>query len=168
MADKKPTPRKRKTPPRKVGRPSIVDDADKVAELVRLLKQGVSQEAASRSLGISRTAFFDCKRRGLAAWEEANERIPDSDTLTLKDVRVKDRKYAAFADAVEGARAEAEVSMTLLVRRAAVGGDVRAAMWWLDRAHPERWAQREKIEVTGGDGGPVEIELVFPGEEKKA
>jgi transposase len=32
----------------------------------------------------------------------------------------------------------------------------QAAAWILERRHPDRWGRRERVELTGRDGGPVE------------
>jgi len=34
----------------------------------------------------------------------------------------------------------------------------QAAAWWLERSHHERWGRREKQELTGTDGGPIQIQ----------
>lgn len=105
------------------------------------LRNGVTQEAAALASGISTTTYF----RWLADAEKPKA------AAALQE----------FRDAVDEARGEAEASYALVIRRAAIGGDVRAAMWWLDRARPERWAARQTLALVGKDDGAVEIDVTF-------
>ena len=45
--------------------------------------------------------------------------------------------------------------------QAAQNGRWQAAAWWLERKHPERWAQHTKIkaELSGPDGAPITISV---------
>ena len=135
------------------GRPRLLEEhPDLVDRLCDLLEQGVPQSAAAPSVGIHRQTLQLWKKRGRAAAEtaETGGRVPKTEQV-----------YLDFLSRIEESRNKAETRMTLYVSRAAAGGDVRAAMWWLDRARPERWAQRQRHEVTGGDGEAVRIELVW-------
>ena len=86
--------------------------------------------------------------------------------------------YHDFCVAIKKAKDEAEAERVLKIRSVAMGeapaelieikdkktGEVTrqitkyakpdwfAAAWLLERQHPERWAKRDKIEVTGKDG----------------
>lgn len=112
--------------------------------IVEQVENGVPQEAAALTAGINPGTLYRWKTRG----------DPDRDGYNQKT----DRRYREFREAVEAARGRAESSYALLVRRAAQGGDTRAAMWWLDRAHPERWAQRKALELSGGET-PLRIQV---------
>jgi hypothetical protein len=41
-----------------------------------------------------------------------------------------------------------------------------AAAWWLERKHPDEFAQRGKFEHTGKDGAPL-IPIVFDKQDAK-
>ena len=65
--------------------------------------------------------------------------------------------YRDFRDAVQRARAEAEIRNVGLIQRAASDGTWQAAAWFLERSHPRKWGRHDRHEVTGPDGGPLEV-----------
>lgn len=67
-----------------------------------------------------------------------------------------DSLYKYFErELVDGkARANAKVGQTLF-QRATTGGDTTAAIWWTKTQM--RWKDTSRIELTGADGGPVQI-----------
>lgn len=67
--------------------------------------------------------------------------------------------YVEFREAVQRARAEAEIRNVGLVQRAASDGTWQAAAWFLERSHPRKWGRHDRHEVTGPDGGPLEVEV---------
>jgi hypothetical protein len=56
---------------------------------------------------------------------------------------------------IEKAEGEAEAVYTRIVADAAVK-NWTAAAWWLERRRPEDFARRERVEMTGKDGGPID------------
>lgn len=64
--------------------------------------------------------------------------------------------YADYKDAVTRAWEAAEVRNVTLIQRHAQG-DWRAAAWYLERSRRENWGKTVRNEITGPDGGPVEI-----------
>ena len=69
-----------------------------------------------------------------------------------------------FMQAVEKARAEAEIGSVVQVVTAAK--DPRhwtAAAWMLERSWPERWARVERTEHTGEGGGPIQHNVLVIG-----
>jgi hypothetical protein len=89
---------------------------------------------------------------------------------TLSTWREKGEKgiepYAGFLGAFTRAVDDHENEMLQIVYDAAMKGlddrgpDWRAASWTLERRHPERWAKREKHEVTGEGGGPLVVKVI--------
>jgi len=69
------------------------------------------------------------------------------------------QEYRDFRDAMEKARADAEVASVAKIQKAANEGQWQAAAWFLERSMPDRWAKKDKtqLEVTGGDGGPIKV-----------
>ena len=47
------------------------------------------------------------------------------------------------------------------ITQAANNGNWKAASWWLERKHPQRWSETKKLqtEITGADGGPIKISI---------
>jgi hypothetical protein len=90
--------------------------------------------------------------------------------------------YVDFLGAITRARAEAESRHVRNVERIAMGGQVtelreevapdgtkvttkkvsigdwRASMAYLERVNTQRWGRRQTVEVTGADGGPVQVD----------
>lgn len=69
------------------------------------------------------------------------------------------QEYRDLRDAIEKARADAEVASLAKIQKAANEGQWQAAAWFLERSMPERWAKKDKtqLEVTGEGGGPVRV-----------
>ncbi len=66
-------------------------------------------------------------------------------------------KYVEFLEAVKKAESDAETRNVALIETAA-SQSWQAAAWWLERKHNNRWGRKEKQEVTGADGGPIQIQ----------
>ena len=77
------------------------------------------------------------------------------------------KDYREFRESVERAEAEAEVAAIARIRQAADNGDWKAAGWYLERKHGERWGRNDKLrqEITGANGAPVALSIE---EAKKA
>ena len=80
-----------------------------------------------------------------------------------KGQAAEDGPLRAFYDAVNAAEALSEDKILRHVNDA-VPDDWRAGMELLRRRHPKRW-NRDKIEVTGPKGGPIEIKVVYDTDE---
>ena len=65
--------------------------------------------------------------------------------------------YREFREAVEAAKAEAVVRNVTIIQRAA-RTDWRAAGWYLERTQREEFGKVTRQEVSGPDGGPIEIQ----------
>jgi hypothetical protein len=64
--------------------------------------------------------------------------------------------YREFYDAVTKAESESEVRAVALLRKHAEK-QFQAAAWWLERKYPKRWGRKERLELTGSGGGPVQV-----------
>ena len=104
-------------------------------KIVRMIRRGSSWECAALSAGIDRRTLFNWRKRG-----------QDEPSGPLYD----------FFSALESARAQGEAAALRLIHKAAKER-WQAAAWWLERAFPDRWAPRQKREITGPGGGPIEI-----------
>ena len=152
-----------------MGRPRKIDKK-RTAELCDLLTRGVPQATAARMVGISETALHNWKAHARKVLDAAGLEDSKQRGYTTR-VADRDKPYVEFWESVENARAEAEVLMIDRVRQIAEGhgrDSLRAATWWLDRAHPDRWAQRQRVEVGGVEGGDVVIKIEYePGDNEK-
>lgn len=107
--------------------------------IIQALQAGNYVETAARYAGVAPTTFY--------RWMEQGEQ-DGANPL-----------YREFRDAVESARAQAEVRSIALIQQAAQNGTWQAAAWFLERSHPHRWGRFQRTEVSGRDGGPVEVDV---------
>ena len=98
------------------GRPSKLTE-ERADDLAVLLAARVPVEVAARSVNVS--------RRTLDRW--------------LRQDGFRERIGRARAATPESTEATTEARLVVLLLRAAAH-DWKAAAWWLERKHPERWA----------------------------
>jgi len=129
-----------------MGRPSKLNQETQ-DKIVTALQAGNYQDTASAYAGVSTAAFYNWMERG---------RI-ERDRLTAGEKPNKNETiFAEFVDAVEKARASAEVRSVVLINKAANEGTWQAAAWFLERSHPQRWGRLNRTEISGPAGGPIE------------
>lgn len=108
--------------------------------ICRAVRAGATYRAAAEHAGVKAGTMLKWRDRGLN---------PDE----------TDRAYVDFAQELAKATADAEVGAVAVIRKA-MGDDWRAAAWFLERRHPDVWGQRQRTELTGARGGPVEVAAV--------
>lgn len=119
------------------GRPTKFDKA--LAErIVQLVRAGNYIETSAAAAGLSKDTLYRWLKEGAREDHGAKRE---------------------FSDAVEKAQAEAEAANLALIGKAALGGTWQAAAWRLERMHPERYAQKQKLEHTGADGGALQVSV---------
>jgi transposase len=111
-------------------RPRLLNEETE-ARIVLLLRHGNFMTTAAQASGVGTTTIY--------RWLEHGEADHEHGLAT---------PLARFWQACARARAEAEVAAVARVTAAAWAGDWRAAAWWLERAHPERWGKRARVEST--------------------
>jgi hypothetical protein len=107
-------------------------------KIVFALRAGNYQETAARYAGIDGATFYRWMSRG--AEEETGI-------------------YSEFCEAVEKAKAEAEVRDVTLIDKAAKDGSWQAAAWKLERKFPNKWGRVNRTEISGPDGAPVKVDI---------
>lgn len=108
-------------------------------KIVQALNAGNYQDTAARYAGISEATFY--------RWMTEAQQPGAS-----KDLR-------EFREAVESARAQAEIRSVALINKAAQDGTWQAAAWFLERSHPQKWGRIQRTEISGPDGGPIETRV---------
>jgi len=112
-------------------------------KLEKALAGGNYVETACAYVGISHSVFYH--------WM-AEARKPKAKKI-----------YLDFLDTIERARAVAEIRNVQIIQAAAQGDgseqepDWRAASWFLERAYPRKWGKHERVELSGSEGGPIDI-----------
>jgi hypothetical protein len=109
--------------------------AEKILEALRL---GVPQNTAVTYGGISESTFYN--------WL-ADAKKDDAPTHLVE-----------FLESVKAARAEAEVRSVAIIQNAA-RKQWQAAAWFLERSFPSHWAKTDRHEITGKDGGAIELNV---------
>lgn len=118
-----------------MGRPTKLTP-DVQATIVEAIAKGNDKVVAARLAGIGESTFY--------AWMERGE-------------QAKTGAFLEFREAVKKAEAEAEQHFVGIIKTASYD-TWTAAAWWLERKHPERWGRRERIEHTGANGEPVQMQ----------
>lgn len=95
-------------------------------KIVTAIAMGAYDHVAAQYAGVVPGTFYAWLRKGRAA---------------------KSGQHRAFYLDVERAKAEAEVSAVIALRRAWDAGDWRAAESYLKRKHPDRWGQNDHVTV---------------------
>jgi hypothetical protein len=118
------------------------------AEICRYLRAGNYVETAAVLAGIHKDTFYDWVKRGRRGQEP----------------------HAAFVLEVDRAMAHAEAREVARIVKAAER-EWQAAAWRLERRYPQRWGRLVRQEVSGPEGGPLEVQsgvVVLPPESEDA
>lgn len=120
---------------KKTGRPTKLTP-ETVERIIQSLEWGNYLETAAAYAGISKETLFDWLKKGA-----------NSDSGPHKE----------FSDSVKKVMAVSEMRDVKNIAAAAASGQWQASAWRLERKYPDRWGKRDHVEVTGQDGGPIEI-----------
>lgn len=101
-----------------------------------------------------RKAYLDALALGMTQTLAAEAACVDRNTPD--DWCKRDPEYAAKVEAAKGSRLMRHFGT---VTKAAQAGDWRASVWLLSILHPDQCG-KQRLEVTGKDGGPVRIATV--------
>jgi len=111
------------------GRPSKLTP-ELQAEIVKLLSEGNFVETVCDYVGLSKNTFYDWVRRGERGWQSDIEPV----------------NFVEFSDAIKKAMAEVEKSTLIELRAGPLNWQAKA--WWLERRHPDKWGNRQKVDLT--------------------
>ena len=116
--------------------------------MLEALRAGNYMDTAAMYAGISKQTLYNWLAKGRAT----REKVANGGIASYQEA-----KFIELIDAVEKARADAEVRNVHLIQQAAQGGTWQAAAWFLERSHPGKWARREKVEHSGPEGGTITL-----------
>lgn len=137
------------TPARKTGRRSLLTP-EMEERILTAVRAGNYLDDAARYAGITDRTIFNWMKRGRDALDAAG----GDDDLVDPD----EQMYVRFFRSVERARSAAVVRNLSIIQRAAEV-NWQAAAWYLERTNPRKWGRRDTLEVTGEDGGPVQVSV---------
>lgn len=121
-----------------------------MARKSKLNEELINRAAELVNAGHYDNTVFTCLGIGETTWYRWIN-LGEEDFLNGKNTIV-----AKFWESVSKARAAAEIRNLEIVQTAA-NDDWKAAAWFLERKYNEKWGRKEKTELTGKNGGPVEI-----------
>lgn len=104
--------------------------------IVEMIRAGNYYEVACQLAGVSYGTF----RRWMLEGEQPDGRPA----------------YRKFREAVIEAECECEARLVLQWQQA-VPHDWRAARGFLERRHPDRWGRKDRHELSGPGGGPIDV-----------
>ena len=130
---------------KKTGRPTILTET-KMKAITDLLERGNTYTASAKAVGINPATLSQWVRRGKEL------------SMLSRQLDETERSFVEFSQAVEKARATAEIRAVEKIRQA---GDSswQAAAWYLERANPQDWGLIRRTEITGANGGAIEIDV---------
>jgi hypothetical protein len=117
--------------------------------IISAVRAGSYLDDAAAYAGISRHTIHSWIRDGRAAEDrhELGEDLTDRDHLLIQ-----------FLNAIEKARADASIRNVGIIQQAAQDGQWQAAAWYLERTNPRKWGRHETVELTGSDGGAIQVQ----------
>ena len=114
-------------------------DKDLVASITKALKAGCTKKDACALASISEQTFY--------RWMKEGENSPEGGTAW------------EFCESVKKAIAEARARNITIIQKHAVN-NWTAAAWYLERSDPEHWGKRDRVEMTGAEGGAMEMRVI--------
>ena len=118
-----------------VGRKDKRTDEKFVANLCQALKSGNTKKNSCLLAGFTESQLYkwlkdpNCEIEGTLAFQ--------------------------FAESIKKSIAEAQNRNIILIQKAAQS-NWQAAAWYLERSDPNHWSRRERHEISGPDGAPIE------------
>ena len=116
--------------------------------IIEILKRGNYLTTAADYVGVTPQTVYNWLKRGDELKEQPDE-----------DLTETERMFVSFFAGVKKANAFAEVKALDTIRNASAT-NWQAAAWMLERKHSERWGRVQRTEITGADGGAIEINAV--------
>lgn len=116
------------------GRPTKCT-ADLIRRISQAILAGLKIEVACQYVNISKNAFY--------MWLDKGSRAKEGSI------------YRKFYDAIKGVEAQAELNLLLRIQN---DESWQSSAWILERRFRDRWAKKEIVEVSGPDGGAIEME----------
>lgn len=130
-----------------MGRP--IDLTPEIAEgVANLIRAGNVPLRSAMAKGVPRSTWYSWLARGRVA---AARRKDDLEILD------GDRPFLELLDAVERAESESQVIAISHLQKA-MPSTPTAVLAFLERRFPAEWSRTERHELTGAEGGPVQVE----------
>ncbi len=122
-----------------MSRPAKLDER-LIERMEQLIVAGVTRTDAVRGAGITYQTFLNWLARG-----EQEQR----------------GRFFDFLERIKRAEAQAAINCTLSIQQARIAGNWQAAAWWLERRRPNDYRKVDRVENTGADGQPQQVEHII-------
>lgn len=137
------------------GRPTKLTE-ERSDSICEALKDALPLDSAARYAGVSVRAVQLWLKRGedeLARINAAFEEDPDAEP----EIDPAHEIYVKFALNAREAQSKAEHGLLKQIRTAAML-NWKAAAWLLSKLYPDRYTDKERVELSGPDGNPIEMQ----------
>lgn len=134
----------------KTGRRVASVQSEKVQTLITALKAGAYIQTACVYSGVSESTVYRWLERG----RKENERIDNEEKPNADEA-----PYLELWESIEKARAEATLRNLQIIQTSAQNGSWQASAWFLERTMPAMYGRRNYNEVTGANGGALQVEM---------
>ena len=155
--------------------PKLTEDI--IDEIETALNIGASVEMAVNYAGVMVRTFYNWQKRGrelyaeLEAEEALHEAYAEAKRLAKKDETITvpekpkkrrtltkyEKLYLQLFHVIETAKAVGGIQHLDYLRKLAPNNP-NVSMWFLEKRYPEVFGRKERIELTGKDGGPIETD----------
>jgi len=150
MTEKTPVKEKR-------GRKTLLN-ADRLNAITTMLRAGAYIDESCKSVGISTTSFFNWIARGKVQRERQAAGL---------QTQPDEIPFLEFLEAIEIADAEGIIGHVMNIDNAAKNGAWQASAWILERKQPKKWGRSDRTEISGPEGGAIQINVSTEELERK-
>lgn len=116
-----------------------------------------THKAIVEAIGLGATYATAAACAGVS-YDTFNEWMKAGDSAT------RNNKFSEFSEAVRRAEAECKYKATKVIIKAMADGEWKAALEFLRRRDRAEWGDNIKQELTGKDGGPIDVATMSPSE----
>jgi hypothetical protein len=120
--------------------------------VANLIRAGNVPLRAAMAKGVPRSTWYSWLARGRVAAARRKDALEISES---------ERPFLDLLDAVERAESESQVIAISHLQKS-MPSTPTAVLAWLERRFPAEWSRTERHELTGSDGGPVQVEDFRP------
>lgn len=129
-------------------------------QILRALQAGAFVKQAVEAAGLHESTFWAYMRQGQDAKAARDRALEAGEEWTPQR---HDERMIEFSEAVTRARSSAEVLAVVSIRQA-MANDWRAAAFYLERAHAERWRNKSKLDLEHSGETKKTVEVKLPSE----
>lgn len=131
-------------PQPRVGRKTLLTP-EMTATITDLLRRGNYLSTVAKAVGLNPSTLQVWLKRG-------NDLIAED-----REYDDYEQQFVDYALEVEKARARAEINAVEVIRSASTT-QWQAAAWYLERTNNSQWGRTVRTEVTGAEGGPIQVD----------